>query len=141
MSVDINWWGVVLATVASMAVGGIWYSKSVFGKTWGRLAGLKMDGKVSAGDMAPLLLIQFAASFITAYVLAHFVFLAHHFYADSWLSDAFSTAVWAWLGFTACRLATHDMFEGRRKKLTLLNLSHELVTFVVMGLVLGWLHP
>lgn len=141
MSVDINLVGVLVATVASMAVGGIWYSQGIFGKTWGRLAGLKMDGKVTPGNMAPLLVVQFAASFITAYVLAHFAFLSHHFFANSWVSDSVSTALWAWLGFTVCRLATHDMFEGRRKKLTLLNGAHELVTFLIMGLIIGWLHP
>lgn len=141
MSVDINFWGVLLATLASMAVGGIWYSQGVFGKTWGKLAGVKMDRKPTANEMAPLLLIQLAASFITAYVLAHFVFLAHQFFANSWLTDSVTTAVWAWLGFTAARLVTHDLFEGRRKKLTLLNISHELVTLVVMGLIIGWLHP
>jgi hypothetical protein len=47
------------------------------------------------------------------------------------------TAFWAWLGFTASRIITHDAFEGRRKKLTLLTISHELVTFMVMGLIIG----
>ncbi|MEJ0073778.1 MAG: DUF1761 domain-containing protein [Candidatus Saccharibacteria bacterium] len=122
-------------------MGGIWYSQGVFGKTWGRLANLKMDGKMTSANMAPLLLIQLASSFITAYVLAHFVFVMHYFFKDAWVTDAFVTAVWAWLGFTAARLATHDLFEGRRKKLTLLNLSHELVNLVVMGLIIGWLHP
>ena len=141
MNVDINWWGVVLATVASFAVGGIWYSRGVFGTMWGKLAGIKMDRKPTAGEMVPLLFLQLVASFVTAYVLAHFIFLAHAFFVNSWLSDSVSTAFWAWLGFTACRLATHDLFEGRRKKLTILNLSYELVTLLVMGFVLGWLHP
>jgi len=141
MVASINWWGVILATIASMAIGGIWYSQGVFGKTWAKLAGLKMDGKMTAGNMAPLLLIQFAASFITAYILAHFIFFMHHFYQDGWIEDGLVTAIWAWLGFTAARLATHDMFEGRRKKLTALNLSHELITLVVMGLIIGVLHP
>ncbi len=141
MSVEINFWGVLVATAASMVVGGTWYSKSAFGKTWAKLAGIKMDGKASFANMAPLLAVQVVVSFVTAYVLAHFVFLSHHFFMDSWVTNGLTTAFWAWLGFTACRLATHDMFEGRRKKLTLLNVSHELVTLLAMGLIIGWLHP
>jgi F0F1-type ATP synthase assembly protein I len=38
-------------------------------------------------------------------------------------------------------LLTHDLFEGRRKKLTILNVAFELVTLVVMGVIIGWLHP
>jgi hypothetical protein len=141
MHVEINYWGVLLAAVSSMVVGGVWYAQGVFGKTWASLAGIKMDGKAKSGNMAPLLLTQFAISLVTAYILAHFVVFVHYFFADSWLGDAVKTALWAWLGFVFCRLMTHDMFEGRRKKLTLLNGAHEVVTLVVMGLVLGWLHP
>jgi len=141
MNVDVNWIGVFAATLSSMVVGGIWYSNRVFGKKWAKLAGVKMGGKMTARNMAPLLVVQLLVSFITAYILAHFVFLTHSFFANSWLMDSVTTAFWAWLGFTAVRLLTHDMFEGRRKKLTLLNGAHELVTLLVMGLVLGLLHP
>ena len=37
MSVEINWLAVVLATASSMVIGSIWYSKSVFGKTWAKV--------------------------------------------------------------------------------------------------------
>jgi hypothetical protein len=113
----------------------------VFGKTWGNLAGVKMDRKPTAKEMMPLLGLTLLASLITAYILAHFVFLSHYFFRDSWVQDGVTTAFWAWLGFTACRLLVHDLFEGRRKKLTLLNAANELVTVLVMGLVIGWLHP
>jgi hypothetical protein len=49
--------------------------------------------------------------------------------------------LWVWLGFTAARLYVHDAFEGRRKKLTMLNAAHELVTIEVMAIVLGLLKP
>jgi len=35
----------------------------------------------------------------------------------------------------------HDTFENRRKKLTVLNAAHELVTFLVMALIIGLLAP
>lgn len=141
MHVDINYWAVLLAGASSMVVGAIWYAKPVFGDIWGKLAGVKMDRKVDPKDMAMLMVTQFVISLVTAYILAHFVFFVHYFAQDNWIRDGVYTALWAWLGFTACRLATHDMFEGRRKKLTVLNAAHEVVTLVVMGLIIGWLHP
>jgi uncharacterized membrane protein YwzB len=119
----------------------VWYAKGVFGATWGKLAGVKMDRKVSGAEMTQLMMVQFAVSLLTAYVLAHFVFFVHYFTQNDWLMDGLNTALWAWIGFTATRLVSHDMFEGRRKKLTLLNCAHEVVTLAVMGLILGWLHP
>jgi len=141
MSVDINLWGVLLAAVSSMIVGSIWYAQGVFGKTWGALAKVKMTGKPTFANMAPLLGTTFVASLITAYILAHFTFLAHHFFGGNWVWVGATTAFWGWLGFTACRILTHDLFENRPMKLTLLNWGNELVTLVVMGLVIGWLHP
>jgi hypothetical protein len=53
------------------------------------------------------------------------------------LLNAVLTSVILWIGFTAARMITHDLFERRNSSLTVLNLAHELVTVVVMGLVIG----
>ena len=76
-------------------------------------------------------------SLITATVLAGAVSIAYKFYGGNFLADAVITAIFLWAGFTAARIITHDAFEGRPKLLTLLTVSHELVTVVVMGLIIG----
>lgn len=43
-----NWQGIVLATVAAMAIGTLWYSKFMFGTQWQKLAKLK-DKDVKKG--------------------------------------------------------------------------------------------
>lgn len=139
MDAVINYWAVLAAAAASMAVGAIWYSTGVFGKVWMRLAKVKPDSRVSNMQMTVMYGGTFIASLVTAYVLAHVTFLSHHFFNNSFLQDALTTAFWLWLGFTAARLFVHDTFEGRRKKLTLLTAGHELVTIVVMALIIGLL--
>jgi len=138
MNVEVNWMAVVLATLSTMLVGSIWYTPKVFGNTWMKLAKIKPTGKAS--DAAGAMILTLFVSFISAYVLAHVVALAHHFYGNSWMQDSLSTAFWVWLGFTATRFITHDAFEMRPKALTFLNITHELVTFMVMGLVIGLIH-
>lgn len=135
MSVEVNYLAVVLATLSTMVVGSIWYTPKVFGKTWMRLAKLK-QADLEKNGMKPIL-VTLVVSLITAFVLAHMAYIAHQFFGNSFLQDSLTTAVWAWLGFTASRVITHDAFEGRPHQLTLLNVSHELVTFVVMGLIIG----
>jgi hypothetical protein len=137
MDVHINALGVLLAAVSSMVVGSVWYAKPVFGNTWAKLARVKMDG--NKDGMAMMLGMTFVLALITAYVLAHVSYLSNHFFGNSFMQDALTTAFWMWLGFTAARIATHDMFEGRPSKLTLITGAHELVTFLVMGLVIGLL--
>lgn len=137
MNVEVNWVAVVLATLSTMVVGSVWYTPKVFGNTWMRLA--KLDKKqLEKNGMLPIL-ITVVVSLITAYVLAHVAFLSNQFFKNSFLQDSLTTAFWLWLGFTAARIITHDAFEGRRKKLTLLTISHELVTFLAMGAIIGLL--
>lgn len=135
--VEINYMAVFLAAASSMIVGSIWYSMGVFGKTWAKLARVDMNKKTSGGEMTRLLGLTFIASLVTAYVLAHVAFLSHDYFQNSFMQDAVSTGFWVWLGFTFARMLTHDLFEGRRKKLTLLNAGNEFVTIMVMALVIG----
>jgi hypothetical protein len=137
MNVDVNYLAVFLAAVSSMVVGSIWYMPAVFGRSWMKLTGVKMDKKMGGSQAGVTYGLTFVASLLTAFVLAHVSFIAHKFYGNSFLSDTVQTAFWLWLGFTAARLLVHDLFEFRRKKLTLLNAGHELVTVLVMALIIG----
>ncbi len=137
MEVEINYLAVVLAGLSSMAVGFLWYMPSVFGNTWMKLARVNPNTAMSSKQMAFTYGGTLLASLVTAYVLAHVAFLSNHFFGNSFLQDSLSTAFWLWLGFTAARIFTHDAFEGRRKKLTILNFGNELVTVMVMALIIG----
>ena len=137
MGVEVNLLAVFLAAAASMVVGAIWYARSVFGNTWAKLAKVDMSKPPKSGEMAWLMSSTFVASLVTAYVLAHVTYLSAQFFGQEFLQSALTTAFWLWLGFTATRLYVHDAFEGRRKKLTALNLLHELVTIMVMAAVIG----
>jgi hypothetical protein len=137
MDVQVNLWGVLLAAVASMAVGSVWYARGVFGGTWMKL--VKLDQAKMKDKALPALATAFLLSLLTAYVLAHVSYLSYKFFGGSFLSDSLSTAFWLWLGMVAARIITHDVFEQRRKKLSALTIANELVTLMAMGLVIGWI--
>ena len=125
--------------VSSMAVGAIWYARSVFGAEWMKLNKLT-DKQLRESGAAPMIITSIV-SLVTAYVLAHVIFLANHFYGNSFLQDALTTAFWLWLGLTAARIITHNVFERRPKKLTALAIAHEFVTLEVMALIIGLMKP
>ena len=135
MEVQVNYLAVFLAMVSSMVIGSIWYARPVFGNRWIKLA--KIDLKKPGYPMWVPLVGTLIVSLITAYVIAHLAFLSHKFFDNSFLQDAVTTAFWLWLGLTASRVITHDLFEGRPWKLTLLTCAHEFVTLLVMGAVIG----
>ena len=135
MEVAVNYWAVLAAMVSSMVIGSIWYAKPVFGDIWIKLA--KIDMTKNKGSVWQPIVITAFASLVTAYVLAHVSYLSNQFFHNSFLQDALTTAFWVWLGFTATRVLVHDLFESRPMKLTALTVSHEFVTFMVMGLIIG----
>ena len=141
MTVEVSWLGIVLATVSSMFVGGIWYdNKAGFGKPWRTMLGVPLDVKMTP-EMKKSFQSSMIKAFLTAgfmaYILAHFIYLSHSFYNNSFLQDALTTSFWAWAGFQATRMIMRDAFEGRRKKLTLINTGNDFVTIMLMGLVIG----
>ena len=141
MVVEINYVAVLLAGVAGMMVGSIWYAPGVFGTIWAQLTKVDMIRQGSAWEMFRLMATVFLGTLVTAYVLAHVAYIANQFFRNSFIQDTLMTAFWVWLGFVALRIFTHDLFEGRRRKLTFITIGHELATFMVMALVLGAFRP
>lgn len=129
---EINWWAVVLATISTMVVGSVWYTPKLFGNWWMKAA--KVD---TPANSVYAIVVTIIVSFISAWVLAGASAIAHHFYGGSFLANTVVTSIILWGGFTAARFITHDAFENRPRMLTLLNIAHELVTFVVMALIIG----
>jgi len=132
---EINIWAVLLATVSSMVVGSIWYSRRVFGGYWMRMAGHDEE-TVRQNAVAPIV-ITLLVGLVTAWVLAGAIAITQNFYGGSFLANALVTALILWAGFTAARMVTHDVFDRRPAGLTVLNLAHELVTLEVMALIIG----
>ena len=70
--VSVNYLAVVVAAVASMIIGAIWYSPRVFGRMWMRLTGKTMD-QMAGQSAGRGYLVTFIGSLVTAWVLAVFV--------------------------------------------------------------------
>ena len=136
---EVNYLAVALATLSSMVVGSIWYTPKVFGNAWMRLAEVTPSGR--AADAVRPIVLTLVVSFITAWALAGATFLSREFSGGGFLGNALWTGVILWGGFPAARFITHDAFEGRPARLTVMNCVHELVTIVVMSLVIGALPP
>lgn len=136
---EINVWAVLIATVLSMGLGALWYSPAMFMKRWVKLA--RIDMEKPGGPVVIPMLVALVVTFLTAWVLAGAVAIAWHFYGGGYFLSALVTAVTLWAGFTAARIITHDVFEGRPSQLTVLTMSFELVTVLLMAVVIGLWPP
>jgi hypothetical protein len=138
MGVELNWIAILLAAASTMVVGSLWYGP-LFGKAWIKLAKVKTDPNFGVKQGVPLYGGAFLASALTAMVIAVFAYIASQYFGGSFLQNTLWVGVVLWAGFTAARVYMHDSFEGRRKKLTVLNVAHELVTISIMALIIGLL--
>ncbi len=120
---------VVAAAIASMVLGMLWYGP-VFGKTWAKLSGIKMDAKKKG--MWPAYLATFVGSLITAYVLNTFLSFAGAATPEA----AALVGAWAWLGFVATTSLGGVLWKGESTNLYLLNGAHGLINFALMAVVL-----
>ncbi len=119
----INVLAVIVAAIASMIIGMVWYGP-LFGKKWMALAGLKMPKDMKM-PMMPMVM-QFVASLVMLGILAYFV---------SWgpvtLMGALTIAFMAWLGFIAATNISSVAFENKPVELYLINIGGSLVTVLV----------
>lgn len=127
-AVDINYLAVLLAAVAYMVVGALWYSPLLFGNKWMALVGKTKEQMDGAGKAMAMAMV---GALVTAFVLAHFLTYAG---ADS-LGTALQTAFWAWLGFSATTGMLAIAYEDQKPMLFLLQTSYILVGYMVMAAV------
>ena len=128
---SINPWAVLLAAVATFAVGGLWYSPLLFNRPWQRLTGLT-DQALRAGSPARVFGLSFVAALVAAVNLAFFL-------SGPTTTLAFATLAGALVGggWVATALATTYLFERRPPGLWLIDAGYHLVAFTLMGAILG----
>lgn len=138
MDVEVNLLGVVVATLASFAVGMVWYAPGVFGEKWRKLIG--MDKKImNKGPGAQAWVLTIVGALLQAVVLAHVTYVSYNFFGGdmTWLMTALTTACLMWGGFQLSMILTHDSFEQRLPALTMLTAGNQFATLLAMGLAIG----
>ena len=132
---DINLVAVVLAAVANMVLGAVWYSPPVFGKAWMDLAGVTTQKiKDAEPHVWKYYFLGFVNSVIMALVLAYLLVLT----AAS-LTTGFFIAFLVWIGFVATISMNAVMWGGRAKKLWFLDNAYYLFSFLIMSAIIFYM--
>ena len=128
---------VLVAAIATMVIGFLWYSPLLFARPWMVAMGYdpndkaKMDAmRKSAGKSYA---IAFLASLVSAFVLAKVIDLTTVNTALYGMKVAFAI----WLGFVTTVQLTAKLFENKPTKLYLINTGYQLVCYLAMGAILA----
>lgn len=136
MEITVNYAAVLVAAIASMFLGFIWYGV-LFKNQWIALSGMtKQDMKrAKQRGMGKLYGINFVLTLVMSFVLAHF--LQVMFVVD--MAGALQLAGWIWLGFIAPVGAGSFLWEGKPFGFYVLNMAFHLVSiWVIAAILVSW---
>ncbi len=130
----VNYLAVLVAAIANMVIGALWYSTSLFGKRWMELVGIRPeDAEKRAAGARRAYSWMFVASLLMAYALARILWYAK----IQSLCGGAAIGLLAWLGFVATTMGANYLFEGRPCRLYTINAGYPLVSLIVMGAILA----
>ncbi len=131
----INYLAVFVSAIAAMVVGSLWYSPSVFGKQWMAWSGMTMEkmNEAKAKGMTGKYIAAFVGALITSCTIAHIISYAD---AYSFLRGTFIGVLLA-VGIGLPMIMASVLWENKPVKLLVLNTFQYIVSFGIMGAILG----
>ncbi len=128
--VPVDYVAVVIAAVLNMIINFFWYSKWLFGHAWAKASGMREnDMKLKRSNLVWGVLV----SLVTAYFIA----FIEGYLGVTTVSDGMFFGFCFWLGFVATTQISHVIWGGKSMKFFILNTGSKLVSFLVMGGLIG----
>lgn len=130
---EVTFLPILVAGIANVILGMIWFHPKVFGTSWMMSAGITPE-KAEAGKkrMPIMAFIAFLAAMVVAYVMNHFGIAWGVF---DWIGGV-ELGFWCWAGFTAPTMLGMVLWEGKPIKYYAIVAGHWLVSFILMAVIL-----
>ena len=130
----MNWLAIIIAAIANMVIGFLWYGTWAFGKSWMTLSGRQMGEGMQPG---PLYALTVVAALVQAIAMSWFV-------AETGATSGAAGALvglFAGLGFVATAMFAEVLFAGRHPRLFAITAGYSILALVVQGMIIGFLGP
>ncbi|MBC7879665.1 MAG: DUF1761 domain-containing protein [Anaerolineales bacterium] len=132
---SINGFAVIACVLASMIIGSVWFGPKGFYPAWQKALGQIDKNDPNDQNMGPVVRI-FAFVIIASLVQAIFMAMVVNAMGSTTLVSGALTGFLLWLGFIAPASLTNKLFADRVQA-WYYEVGNHLVTFVVMGAILG----
>jgi len=127
---QINWLSVIASALAAFALGSLWYSPVLFGKTWQKL--IKLSDEDMKGANMPLIFgTTFILNVIGAFVLDMFIG------RESTLMTGLMAGLLVSVAWIATSLGINYLFTRKPFKLFIIDACYYVTFFAIMGAILG----
>ncbi len=133
----VNFLAVLVAALASFALGALWYSPALFAKQWMKAHGLT-QAKVKAmqKDAAKAYGVTFACQLVLAYALAVLISMLHVVA----LLTGLKLGILCWVGFAATLGLMAHMYSGKALAAWLIDAGYQLIYILLMAAILTAWH-
>jgi hypothetical protein len=126
----VNWLAVILATVASWALGAAWYM--VFAKQWLAAIG-KTPDQINRADYTP-----YIWSVVCLLVMAYFMaLLTPALMGSNSVGNGLIVGAHMWLGFVVTAMVLNHRYEGAPWSRTFINAGYLLAVLLIDAVVIG----
>lgn len=129
---EVSWIAVLLCGVATLLIGGLWYSPLLFARAWQRETGLS-DETLQSGSIPLRFGLAFVLGLVAATVFALFIGNAMT------VGQATAAGAAAGLAWVAASFGINYLFEHRSLKVWLINGGYHAVQFTAFGAIIGTL--
>lgn len=129
----VNIWAVLLCGVASLVIGGLWYSPFLFARRWQQEAGVTEE-KMKGANMPVIFLLTFLLSSVMAFNMALF------FGGKVGFSDGLLYGFYTGLFWVSAALGVLYLFERKSFTFWLINGGYNILVFTVIGGIIGGWH-
>jgi len=133
----LNLWPVIVASVANIILGFVWYSQAVFGKQW--LAASQMNMAEIEKDKSKGMSKTYVCMTILALLTSYALSVAIQSFEVSHTGGALSLALFLSVGFVGLTSATNHLFSKNSFTYFLINIGYTVVGFVIMSLILFYM--
>lgn len=130
---SLNWWAILTATVAAFGLGSVWYSPLMFGNVWMKVAGMTEES-VKQANMAKI----FGGSIVLTLIAA--VNLGMFLGPNSDLAFGIAAGAATGIGWIVPAFGVVYFFEQRPTLQWFINGAYWVVTFIIMGAIIGAWH-
>ena len=128
----VNFGAILIATIFQLAVGMVWYSKSVFGMRWMKLTGMTEKKAMASAQQA---MIQgVIKTLVTTYLLAVLVELL----APITLQEGIVYGILLWVTLVGSELLNSVIWERRPLELLYINAGHSFTGVMVAICILTY---
>ena len=128
---SVNWLAIIVATIASMALGFGWYM--ALGNQWMAALG-KTREQIMQGNQATPYILAALMQLIMAYFLA---LLTPKVLGITTVANGLEMGLWLWLGFVITSMIINHRYQGAKWSLTLIDGGYLLGVLLLQGLIIG----